>query len=209
MAATARGTDMAFSNFRYPDVIETFGLEEQLTDLYGHVPPISLGTSEPILRVGGSLAQAIHTEKARSEWIVAPLLLDMWERFHGVVSLYSGVELDADADAGLNGFCDFLVSRSPQLPRPRAPVVMVVEAKNDSVPNGYGQCIAGLVGLQRFNRKEGREVATMYGCVTTGAQWRFMTLAGNVLTFDAVQYDYTQPERILGILVHIVGPIPG
>lgn len=199
---------MAFSNFRYPDVLATFGLEETAADLFSSVQPVPLGHSEPLFRIGSVLAQAIHTEKARSEWIVAPLLLDLWERFHGRISLYSGVELDADAEAGLNGFCDFLISHSPQLPRPRAPVVMVVEAKNDSVPNGFGQCIAGLVGLQRFNRKEGREVPTVYGCVTTGASWRFITLSGNTITFDAEQYDYTQPERILGILVHIVGPIP-
>lgn len=199
---------MEFSNFRYPDVLATFGLEETVADLFGHVPPIPLGPAGPLFRVGSGLAQTVHTEKARSEWIVAPLLLDLWERSHGAISVYSGVELDADADAGLNGFCDFLISRSPQLPRPRAPVVMVVEAKNDSVPNGFGQCIAGLVGLQRFNRKEGREVGTVYGCVTTGASWRFLTLTGSLVTFDAEQYDYTQPDRILGILVHIVGPIP-
>jgi hypothetical protein len=199
---------MAFSNFRYPDVLATFGLEETAADLFGGVPPVPLASAGPLYRVGSGLAQRVHTEKARSEWIIGLLLLDLWERYQGRVSMYSGVELDADAEAGLNGFCDFLISLSPQLPRPRAPVVTVVEAKNDSVPNGYGQCIAGLVGLQRFNRKEGREVPTVYGCVTTGGTWQFLTLTGSLVTFDIAQYDYTQPDRILGILVHIVGPIP-
>jgi hypothetical protein len=199
---------MAFSNFRYPDVLATFGLEERMANLFGHVSPVPLGPAGQVAVRGAELAQTVHTEKARSEWIIGLLVLDLWERYHGQAGVYSGVELDADAEAGLNGFCDFLISSAPQLPRPRAPLVTVVEAKNDSVPNGYGQCIAGMVGLQRFNRKEGREVPTVYGCVTTGASWRFLTLTGSLVTFDAVQYDYTQPDRILGILVHIVGPIP-
>lgn len=150
----------------------------------------------------------VHTEKARSEWLVAPLLLDLWERSGGAVNVYSGAELVADEAAGLSGFCDFLIGRGPQLPRPRAPLAVVFEAKNDSIPGGYGQCIAAMVGLQRLNRNEGREVATVYGCVTTGTDWRFLTLAGSALTFDMQVYDYSQPDRILGILVHIVGPIP-
>jgi hypothetical protein len=199
---------MAFSNFRYPDVIETFGLEERSTDLFAEVPAVPLGPPGQVAVRGAVLAQMVHTEKARSEWLVAPILLDLWERGHGAVSLYSGVELVADEAEGLGGFCDFIIGRGPQLPRPRAPLAVVFEAKNDSIPGGYGQCIAALVGLQRFNRKEGREVPTVYGCVTTGTDWRFLSLTGTALVFDEVVYEHTQPDRILGILVHIVGPIP-
>ena len=41
-------------------------------------------------------------------------LADFWSRYHGRVGLYSGVTFNADPAAGLNGWCDYLISQSPQ-----------------------------------------------------------------------------------------------
>jgi hypothetical protein len=200
---------MAFSDFQYPDVLAKLGLTEGATDLFPQVPPVvpTHGFTD-ILGRNTQLAVSINTEKARSEYLIAPLLGEFWGRYGGRVGLHSGVEFAADPANGLNGFCDFLLGRGPQVPRVRAPVLVVFEAKNEKIAEGFGQCIAGMVGVDRFNRREGIPDGIVYGCITTGTEWRFLRLAGSTVTFDLSEYAITQVDRILGILVHIVGAIP-
>jgi hypothetical protein len=50
------------------------------------------------------LAATVNTEKARSEWMIAPLLGEFWSRYHAQISLFSGADFDADPAAGLSGF---------------------------------------------------------------------------------------------------------
>jgi hypothetical protein len=59
------------------------------------------------------LALAINTEKARSELIVTPILLEVWRLMRREISLFSGIEFNVAPDRGLNGVCDFILSRSP------------------------------------------------------------------------------------------------
>ena len=48
------------------------------------------------------------------------------------------------------------------------PVVAIVEAKNDNVRNGLGQCIAAMVAARDFNLKTLTSVVAVHGVVTTG-----------------------------------------
>src|SRR5215468_8508469 len=92
---------MPFSDHtRLADVLEKFNLipvDEQ--GLFDRCPAVA--PSEAVRRVleyGLPLATAIGTEKARSEMIIAPLLIDL--KIHAPrVSLFSGVELSVDPDA--------------------------------------------------------------------------------------------------------------
>ena len=58
-----------------------------------------------------------------------------------------------DPAQGLVGFCDFILSQSAEQVDIVAPVVTIVEAKNESIRSGLGQCIAEMVAVQMFNRK--------------------------------------------------------
>lgn len=201
---------MAFSDFQYPSALQDLGLTLSPTeDLFvsvGSVPP------GPILRaslpLGTQLGPLAHTEFSRAVWMVGPLLGDLWSRYHGSICLIGGAEFNADPAARLSGFCDFLICRAPQQSEIIAPVVVIFEAKRDSIPGGLGQCIAGMVGIERFNRRHNTPVDPVYGCVTTGTAWKFLRLRGAVLTFDLAEYTLTQADRLLGILTHIVGPVP-
>jgi hypothetical protein len=202
--------DMAFSDFKYPDVVQQFGLTWQTAeDLFAAV---SFGSVSPHLReslaVGNQLASSINTEKARSEWLVAPVLSEFWRRYHGQISLFSGVDFQADPAAKLTGFCDFLIGRAPQQPQIIAPVVVMFEAKKENINDGLGQCIAGMVGAQRFNQRNNTPANPIYGCVTTGSVWKFLRLDGTIITFDLIEYLLSQADKLLGILTHIVGPPP-
>ena len=179
---------------------------ETSRDLFSHIAPVPLAPDfRVVLERNTSLALLIHTEKARSELIVAPILADLWFRTDRRISLYSGQPLDVDIPAGLNGICDFLIGRSPQLPDVTPPFVVVVEAKKDDIPGAYGQCAAELVAAMRANATAKVEMVTIFGCATTGSVWRFMKLTGTHLEIDAAEYYVTQADRIVGILLHMVG----
>ena len=63
-------------------------------------------------------------------------------------------------------------------------------------------------GAQRFNQRTNAPVDSVFGCVTSGTAWKFLRLTGNTLTYDLIEYEFSQVDRILGILTHIVGPPP-
>lgn len=201
---------MAFSDFQYPDVLARFGLTwEAAPDLFAGVPPVPPSPEFTAwFGVGAPLAVTINNEKARSEWLIAPVLGEFWRRYAGRISLFSGTDFAADPAAGLTGYCDFLICASPQRPDIVSPVVFVVEAKREDVNAGLGQCIAGMVGASRFNQARGGPAGPITGCITTGSVWKFLRLSGPTVTFDLTEYTVSQVDKLLGILTAVVGPVP-
>lgn len=124
------------------------------------------------------------------------------------VSLFSGVELNVDDARGLVGVCDFLLSRSPEQLVLRAPVLAVVEAKQENIKGGIGQCAAEMLAAHLFNVNAGAAVGAVFGAVTTGDMWRFLRLEGAALVIDTEQYPIARVEKVLGILKAIVAPPP-
>ena len=57
----------------------------------------------------------------------------------------------SDKEKGLNEFCDFIISASSEQLMLCSPIVAVVEAKNENIIGGLGQCIAEMVGVKIFN----------------------------------------------------------
>ena len=42
---------------------------------------------------------------------------------------------------------------------------MLVEAKNEDMKSGYGQCVAEMVAAQKFNKREGDKIDKIYASV--------------------------------------------
>jgi hypothetical protein len=152
------------------------------------------------------LAVAISTEKARSELIIAPVLLEVRRQVQRTVSLFSGIEFTVDPSRGLSGTCDYLLSLSPEQLTIEVPVVAVVEAKNDNLKSGLGQCMAEMYAVRLFNQQKGRELPRVYGVVTTGSLWKFLRLEGDVVSLDVREYPISELGRVVGILVSMVRP---
>ena len=76
------------------------------------------------------------------------MLLELRRIFDRKISFFSGIEFNIDKERGLNGFCDFLISCSPEQLFVKAPVIAIVEAKNENIMSGIGQCIAEMVAAQ-------------------------------------------------------------
>lgn len=198
---------MSFREFDLPTVQDRFGVATDNTQsLFSAVAPVPLsGGLAGYLTTYGPLGLASGTEKARSEYLVAPLLSEVWARSHRQVAVYSGVEFNVDVARGLNGVCDFVLGHSKQVYFIEAPVLAVVEAKRDSIADGLGQCAAAMIAAQLFNEQKGKPFDVTYGCVTTGAGWKFLRLTGRQLDIDIDEYSISQPDRILGVLLHCCG----
>jgi hypothetical protein len=197
---------MAYSEFTLESVVSTFQLEKVDTaGLFSEMEPV---TPSEYLTTGlakkAPLAAAIGTEKARSEMIVADVLVDLLEHLDRRISLFSGIEFSVDPESGLTGVCDFLVSLSPNQFYVEAPVLILVEAKNADLKLGMGQCIAEMIAAQRFNAEKGNDIPCVYGASTTGIDWLFLKLEGKCLHIDMATYTLERCDRILGILSSMV-----
>lgn len=160
---------------------------------------------QEILTENVPLARAINTEKARSELIIAPLLVELRKILKHKISLFSGIEFTVDKEKGLNGFCDFIISASQEQLLLVSPVIAVVEAKNENIIAGLGQCIAEMVAAKIFNEAEQtQEVQNIYGVVTTGTTWKFLKMANFQVTIDLDEYLIEHPDKIMGILLAMV-----
>ena len=192
---------MAYSDFTYPRVQQDLGLTVDEVDLYSKVPGSPLREEfRAMIAEGAKIALAMNTEKAKSEFIIAPILLELRRQLGGAFGLFSGVELNVEPAKGLNGVCDFIVSGSPRQSILTAPLLTVVEAKNDNVWNGFGQCIASMVAAGLYNQRAGSPIDVIHGVVTTGAAWKFLRLQGTSVTLDLKEYYIDDPGKILGVL---------
>ncbi|WP_293330201.1 hypothetical protein [Microcoleus sp. CAWBG58] len=197
---------MVYSDFTLRKVKQSFGLTSVESGRFlPEVEPIA-----PSAILAGLLADtvpwaiAVGTEKAKSEIIIAPALLEVKRLLNRQISVFSGTDFTVDTAAGLNGVCDFLISRSPEQFEIEAPAVMLVEAKRDNINSGLGQCIAEMVAAQRFNEINNNSIPIIYGSVTSGTAWRFMKLEGQVVTIDVSDYPFPPVETILSMLVWMV-----
>ena len=193
---------MAYNQFKLEPLLDQFNLElREVSNLFGAItprPPSEMLTTQ--LRENVDLAVAISTEKARSELIIAPVLLEVRRQLNYKIGLFSGVEFNIEPEVGLNGFCDFLLSATSDQLRVKAPVVTLVEAKNENLRSGLSQCIAEMVAAQRFNQQRGNNIDTIYGVVIIGTIWQFLTLEDSQVSVNLREYYLHEVGHILGIL---------
>ena len=197
---------MAYSDFTIKEVKEAFSLTiVEDRELFADVEAVRLNDSVmEKLDEYVPLALAVNTEKARSEFIIAYLLLELRSSLHNQFSLFSGIDFDVDKEKKLNGFCDFIISLSTEQFFLTSPVIAVVEAKNENIIVGIGQCLAEMVAAGIFNERESNVVKSIYGVVTTGSVWRFLKLNGSEAFIDRKEYHIEQPGKIMGILTAMI-----
>jgi len=197
---------MAYSDFGLSEVREKLSLNLVNHRLFENSLPIqpSKWLTET-LNLSLDFALKSGSEKARSEFIVAPILLEM-ERINDCkFAIYSGKNLDADKERGLTGECDFILSKGAISYTLETPIFALVEAKKNDVESGLGQCIAQMYGAQLVNLKNHQQqIDTIYGCVTTGERWQFLKLVDQVVSIDSDRYYINEVEKIIGCLQAIL-----
>ncbi|MDZ7962511.1 MAG: hypothetical protein RMY34_32375 [Aulosira sp. DedQUE10] len=193
---------MAYSDFKLADIIDAFGLIiHESSGMFANVQEQECSDLlSTILKENVDLAVAISSEKARSEMIISPILLEIRRKFNYEISLFSGVDFTVDSQRGLNGFCDFILSLSSEQLLVRSPVIVLVESKNENLRSGLAQCIAEMLAAQFFNEKNQNQIKSIYGAVTIGTLWQFLKLEENIVSIDLSEYYIKDIKKILGIL---------
>ncbi len=195
---------MAYTDFTLETAERELGITPHRRILFPDLQPAPvLPWLREALNYGTQLA--LLSEKARSEFIVAPILVAVRKLSGERISILSGERLDVDAARKLMGECDFILSLSEPLPLLRAPLLTIVEAKRHDIESGLGQCAAQMVAVQIFNERSGQVLPAAYGCVTTGEAWQFLRLVGTELTLDQNRFYL---DNVGAILAAFLAAIP-
>ena len=199
---------MSYNKFTIVQLKAQFGLQvTEQSGLFTAAPPVAPSDLlRETLRKQRLLALRGNSEKARSEYIIAPIMAEVYESMKARANLFSGTEFNVDRKQGLTGFCDFLFCLMPFTIEIEAPIVSIVEAKKEDIQKGIPQCLAELVAAQIVNERAGLPIGTLYGGITTGDDWKFLRLQGKVATVDGDIYYLDNLEKIVGILVSMLAP---
>jgi hypothetical protein len=197
---------MAYVDFDLSEIISVFSLTlNEKSGLFADVPEEECSDLlTTILKENVDLAVAINTEKARSEMIISPILLEVRRKLNCEISLFSGVDFNVDTQKGLNGFCDFIISLSKEQLFVSTPVITLVENKNENLKSGLAKCIAEMLAADLFNQQRGNIIKTIYGVITIGTIWQFLKLEDKVISIDLSEYYIKDVKKILGILINAI-----
>ncbi len=207
---------MPYSNFTVEEVRDKFTLKVRYAGFLPELEPIPPSEYLQMALSKGLTYQIKGSEKARSEFVIAPILLELRDLSNSSVSVFSGEDFTVDRELGLSGICDFLISRTDDELVIDAPVITLVEAKKGVLSDGWGQiatqgseetseqsvakCIAEMVAAKKFNETKGRKIEYIYGIVTSGSLWHFFQMEEDLVSIDPVEYSLAPVERLLAIL---------
>ncbi|TAE27510.1 MAG: hypothetical protein EAZ92_09345 [Candidatus Kapaibacterium sp.] len=148
---------------------------------------------------------SFNSEKAKSEFMIAPVLMELASLNAGRFRCFSGNTLDVDKERSLRGRCDFLLTKhfSGNI---SAPIIAIFEAKDDNIDSErwFGQCGAEMFAARIFNEDRNEPIHIIHGAVTNGNAWRFLRLDGALLTIDTDVYTTGNLAQLLGVLQYLI-----
>jgi hypothetical protein len=198
---------MAYNKFkRLEQLKEQFGIINKLNAWLNNHGGSSEVSAHLLETLHYAREEALTTEKAKSEYIVAPVLKELRRNNADKISSFSGYEFNVDSKQGLNGFCDFIISAEAHRYTINAPIICLVEAKKGEIEDGFAQCGAEMYAAQLFNANHNTPKKAIYGCVTNAFSWAFLKLEDKQLYIDPnyVPLTFTEPHRVLAVLQWIL-----
>lgn len=131
-----------------------FQLTEKNTPFFETVVPME-PTDWLRQTLGRVLSQqtAYFSEKSRSEAIVFPVLLELQHLNNYQFALYSGAFIEADKEKGLNGECNFVLSRGEHSIEISTPFFCIVEAKDNDLELGVSRSARRRCSVPAFSTK--------------------------------------------------------
>jgi len=140
-----------------------------------HIPPIT--PSDYLLHeLRDATYIPLRNEKAQTEFLIAPILKEVWRNADRAFAIHSGEPFDVDVKAGFSGECDFIFTADPRNLEIIAPIVSLVEAKKENFDAGVTQGAAQLFAAQLFNRQNETPTPILWGCTANGKSWQFFQL---------------------------------
>jgi len=146
----------------------------------------------------------LTNEKSKSERIISPILSEIALHYEKQITFYSGEDLVVDATKDLAGECDFFFSKHPRKSVMQAPIVTLVEAKDEDFEYGKAQCTAQMYASMLYNEQKGKPVSHIYGCAVTADAWKFLKLEKGQIFVDTETYYLTDLPKIIGIFHQVL-----
>ena len=189
---------MGYANFkRLVQVATKFDLEVERATLFSDATPI-IPSKWLIQTLELANSLPMSNGKAKSERMIAPILMEVYQNHKHKLTLFSGEELNIDPKNDLNGACDFFFSAKANAYLLEAPIVSLTEAKDEDMDYGIAQCTAQMIGAQQFNAKKELAIPIIWGCATTAGEWKFLKLVDKQLYVDLHTYYVVKLDELLG-----------
>ncbi|WP_375560555.1 hypothetical protein ACE193_23135 [Bernardetia sp. OM2101] len=189
---------MNYNKFSFDRIKRRFNLNEVQKDLFEGITPIE--PSEWLKQTMEITADLpIKTEKARTEFILMPILLELRKRTERIFTIYSGEYFNVEPREGLAGPSDIILSMGAESYSISSPVMSIVQAYKNNLDLGLGKCVAQMIAADIFNEREDNNITTIYGCVTTGEQWLFLRLEGDTIQIHPHRFFLNELTDIIGM----------
>lgn len=195
---------MGYSNFKsLRQALDRLDLEETDINMF---PKIVLVEPSDWLKQTLEIAKImpLTNEKSKSERQISPILMEISMAYQKQITLYSGEDLYIDEKKDLSGACDFFIAKHPKKQVMQAPIITLVEAKDEDLDYGQGQCVAQMYAAQLFNEQKGKPQNYIYGCAVTGGEWKFLKLSKQQIFIDDETYYLSDLPKILGVFHQII-----
>lgn len=196
---------MSYSDFKALDQVhKLLGISiKSDNELYRHIAPAKLSQwFMETMKIAYTRAIQINTEHARQSLIVNNVLIELSK--HVSISFFLQNVFNVDSERGLTGNPDAIISRNENQLYIQSPVVVLVEAKKSDLGSGYAQCIAEMEAARIFNEQNADPISPIYGAVTDGVLWQFLSLENSIATIDSYPYPFDDGSKIVGILQFFV-----
>ncbi len=193
---------MAYNKFKKLETLRNQFDINAISDVWLPKKIVSVKATNKLLEDLNEAKKApLTTEKAKSEYIVVPILRELGRIYDYQFITFSGFEFNVDAKTGLNGFCDFILSAETKKIEVTAPIICLVEAKNAEIEKGLAQCGAEMYAAHLFNEQRGNPRKAIYGCVTNAFSWCFLKLENKDLfiEIDYIPLTFANPNDVLSV----------
>ncbi|MDY7023392.1 MAG: hypothetical protein SWJ54_18910 [Cyanobacteriota bacterium] len=141
-----------------------------------------------------------NSEAAICENLIYPILKEIWKPYRKKLTLWSHETLIYDEK--LSGQPDYTIAKRSELGTLvfDKPYFLIVEAKQDKFEEGWGQCLAELVAVQKINNDLEQ---TIFGIVSNGKIWQFGQLQQDQFTRNKTFYTIQDLERLFAAINYI------
>lgn len=141
-----------------------------------------------------------NSEYAVCETLIYPILREVWKNYINDFMLWSHQSLKYDDN--LSGVPDYIIAQRSPLGKVvfEKPYFIVVEAKKDNFSQGWGQCLAELIAVQKLNNNPEQ---TIFGIVSNGERWEFGKLYNSQFTKNLKGYNIEGLDDIFAAIAYI------
>ncbi|MDZ7961001.1 MAG: hypothetical protein RMY34_24490 [Aulosira sp. DedQUE10] len=142
-----------------------------------------------------------NSEIAICENIIYPVLKEVWKAYRSKFLLWSHQTLIYDDK--LSGIPDYILAKRSPLGTVvfDKPYFVLVEAKKESdFTEGWGQCLAEMLAVQRINNEPNN---TVFGIVSNGAVWQFGKLNLDIFTQNKTFYTIQDIEQLFAAVNYV------